>query len=294
MFPYKFVNNEKVKLDYKGKVPRLKFFDLNKFKGKEYADFVLEFKNYMKDFINKPWDLREETIKYSELDTVILYNVLITFSHIIYERFRVDAFKYPTISSLAFAIYRTNNLKENTIPIINGSLYKDLKEGFTGGSCDVYKCIGRKINVYDINSLYPSVMANSVMPVGEPVYFEGDISKYEKDSFGFFEVEVTAPLDLEIPILQVRIKTNEGIRTIAPVGNWIGTFFSEEIKEAITLGYKIKNLRGYLFKKENIFKEFILDLYKYKENSDPGSADYTIFKLLMNSLYGRFGMAPEI
>jgi hypothetical protein len=36
--------------------------------------------------------------------------------------------------------------------------------------------------------------------------------------FGFFEVEVTAPNNMNIPLLQTRIKTKGGTRTIAPLG----------------------------------------------------------------------------
>jgi DNA polymerase type B, organellar and viral len=135
-------------------------------------------------------------------------------------------------------------------------------------------------------------MLNQDMPLGKPIQFEGDISKTIKDPFGFFEV--SAPLELKIPILQIRVKLNGIFKTISPVGSWINTHFSEEIKEAKKLGYKFKILRGYLFEKENIFKEFILDLSEIKENSSKGSANYTIFKLLMNSLYGRFGMSPKM
>jgi hypothetical protein len=35
-------------------------------------------------------------------------------------------------------------------------------------------------------------------------------------------------------------------------------------------------------------------LYYFKEISDKNSADYTIYKLLMNSLYGRFGMSTIV
>jgi hypothetical protein len=59
-------------------------------------------------------------------------------------------------------------------------------------------------------------------------------------------------------------------------------------------GYKFKVIRGYLFERENIFKEYVEDLYKIKLNSKPGSPDYSISKLLLNSLYGRLGMNPNM
>ena len=30
---------------------------------------------------------------------------------------------------------------------------------------------GGKIFAYDVNSLYPSVMVNSIFPIGNPIYF---------------------------------------------------------------------------------------------------------------------------
>jgi hypothetical protein len=95
-------------------------------------------------------------------------------------------------------------------------------------------------------------------------------------------------------LLQIRLKTEGGTKTIAPVGKWVGTYFSEELKAAENLGYKFKILRGYLFNKELIFDKYITDLYYFKEISDKNSADYTIYKLLMNSLYGRFGMSTIV
>jgi DNA polymerase type B, organellar and viral len=170
-------------------------------------------------FKNKKWNLREETIKYCKNDSILLYKILIEFNKIIYGKYRVDAFKHPTISSLAFAIYRTNFLKPLRVPIINGEMYDDIKVSYTGGSVDVYKSFGNNVKCYDVNSLYPYVMLEQDMPVGNPIQFEGDISKFIKDPFGFFEVEVNAPLNLNIPILQIRTKMNGIFKTISPVGS---------------------------------------------------------------------------
>lgn len=44
---------------------------------------------------------------------------------------------------------------------------------------------------------------------------------------------------------------------------------------------------------ELIFKDFIIDLYKIKSTHTKDHPMYLISKLLMNSLYGRFGMHEE-
>jgi hypothetical protein len=53
--------------------------------------------------------------------------------------FRLDILKYNTLSSLTFAIFRSKFLKIAKIPIIEGDLFSQLKEAYTGGAVDVYK-----------------------------------------------------------------------------------------------------------------------------------------------------------
>lgn len=220
--------------------------------------------------------------------------------------FIIDILKYPTLSSLAFAIYRSNFYREDyKIPLIEGDIFNFIKKGYTGGAVDIYKPSspkGDKVFRYDVNSLYPNSMKEFNMPIDNPTYFEGDLALLNEDSgynlsqrnkpFGFFEVEVNAPLNMKIPLLQSKIKFGNGTITIAPVGTWTGIYFCEEIYNAEKYGYKFKKLRGYLFNKANIFSEYVDFLYNLKVNSDKNSPDYTISKLLLNCLYGRFGMNP--
>jgi hypothetical protein len=152
------------------------------------------------------------------LDVIALYQVIEKFSLFIFNNFRLNIIKYPTLPSLALAIYRSKFLNDYKIPLIGEKIYNDIKKGYTGGAVDVYKPYGKNIYRYDVNSLYPSVMRNYPMPVGNPVYFEGDITHFVNKPFGIFEVEVTSPLNLNIPILQTRVKTSNGIRTMAPNG----------------------------------------------------------------------------
>lgn len=263
LFPYKFVSNKDIPLNYKGEVPFIKDFDNV---GEE------DYSIYSKEFINKSWSLKEQTIKYCELDCLVLYQILDKFSKNIFKLFRLDVFKYPTLSSLAFAIYRSEFLKVHMIPLIHDEMYNFIKDSYTGGSVDVYKsCSGKEINSsverekiyrYDVNSLYPFAMKNYPMPVGTPIYFEGDIlnvnSNIKEKPFGIFEVDIISPENIEIPLLQTRIKTDNGYRTIRPLGNWSGKYFSHELYNAQKFGYKFKVKRGYLFEKADIFSSVIM------------------------------------
>jgi hypothetical protein len=161
---------------------------------------------------------------------------------------------------------------------------------YMGGSTDMFKPFGKNIFSYDVNSLYAYIMNKFDMPVGNIKFFEGNILNINPKAFGFFECKITAPKNIKHPILQIKFNTGNGLRTISPLGTWIGTYFSEEIYNAMKFGYKFEILRGYTFERKNIFKSYIADLYKIKKASNKNEPMYLISKLLMNSLYGRFGM----
>jgi hypothetical protein len=84
-----------------------------------------------------------------------------------------------------------------------------------------------------------------------------------------------------------------GIRSIAALGTWSDMIFSEEMKNAIKYGYKFEILWGYKFKPKNIFKEYVQNLYTLKLRFPKTNPLNYIAKLLLNSLYGRFGMIDK-
>lgn len=63
---------------------------------------------------------------------------------------------------------------------------------------------------------------------------------------------------------------------------------------AIKYGYKIVVLEGYTFDKGIVFDKYAADLFEIKSSHDSSHPMYLISKLLLNSLYGRFGMALDL
>ena len=264
IFPYSFVNLPNINLNYIGGVPDAHHFNVS----------FLEYLEYARQFETKLWSLKEETIKYCLNDCVILHNILMDFSSHIFNLFSINIHKYPTLPSLAFAIFRSNFLPllgENIeITQISGKVHNEIRVGYTGGCVDVYKPLLIIGFSYDYNSLYPSVMLKFNMPVGNPTHFIGDIRKYQPDAFGFFRCKITVPEDLKYPILQTHVKTKDGIRTVAAVGKYEDMLFSEEMDNAKKFGYKFDILLylprgqgpGARGEKAIIFAEFIGVLYK--------------------------------
>ena len=84
------------------------------------------------------------------------------------------------------------------------------------------KGLNKDIYCYDVNSLYPFVMSEFDSPVGPIHKFEGDIFMYEDNPFGFFLCKIKTLLvdgkPMERPLLQTKVKSDNGVRTIAPLG----------------------------------------------------------------------------
>lgn len=266
IFPYSFVSDN---LDYVGDVPDIKFF--SGITRQEYETYSIL------SSLDSPnsWNLREETIKYCLQDCKVLYKIIVKFNFLCNNKFKINIHRFPTLPSLAYGIFRASFLKHN-IPILVGDIYDFIRESYTGGSVDVFKPSSKsdkraKVYCYDVNSLYPFVMSKFSMPIGIPKYFkcikDFDFisfftSTYGSRPYGFFRAEITAPDNLEHPILQTKVKTKDGLRTISPLGSWTGVIFSEEMYNAEKYGYKFNIIEGYLFDKANVFDKYIKALYK--------------------------------
>jgi hypothetical protein len=282
IFPYNFVNdkfNKKINLNYIDNVPDFKYF--NNITLDQYIEYKL---NY------KIWNLKDETIKYCLQDCISLYQIIEKFNTLIFNKYSMNIHNFPTLPSLAFGIYRTHYLKDYKIPLITGQIFNDIKLSYTGGSTDMFKPYGTNIYRYDVNSLYPYAMKNNPMPIGNIKFFEGNILEINPNAFGFFKCEITAPSNIKHPILQTKFDTGNDLRTISPLGTWTDVLFSEEIYNAMKFGYKFKILSGYTFDKEYIFNDYVNDLYEIKQSHSKDDPMYLISKLLLNSLYGKFGM----
>jgi len=235
------------------------------------------------------YSLRNELIAYATLDCKILFDILIKFNQLIFDLYKLNINRCPTLPSLAFAIFRSKYLSTNTVPLITGQIFNDINQSYTGGSVDMIIPHGFNIYHYDINSLYPYSMKTFDMPVTNIKSFEGDILKFNPEALGFFEAIIHSPKDLNVPILQIHDKG----RTISPLGCFSGWFFSEELRNAKDkFGYDFEVLRGYTFDRLNIFKNYVSDLYNLRVTYPKSHPMNYIAKILMNSLYGRFGLKP--
>lgn len=275
-FPYSMVNENN--LNYIGPTP-----DISLFNGITNEEF--------EGIMSYTWNLKNELIRYLELDLKSLHQVLTRFSKDIFNLEKIDITKLPTISSISFKVFRTNYLENSKLPIVKGNAHKDMRNAYYGGVVEVFKNEGTNLKYYDVTSLYPFAMLND-MPTGEMLFTtDQNINNY----FGivFVEVDTTGldPKYLDYPLLPHKL---DG-RMYNPLGKWTGWYFSEEIKLAISFGYSVKVFYGYKFDKtSNVFTKFINKYFEIKAGLSNISMNKTTAKMVLNSMYGRLGMKPYL
>nr|YP_009693752.1 hypothetical protein [Inonotus obliquus]BBN21278.1 hypothetical protein [Inonotus obliquus] len=303
IYPYYFPNENN--LDYIGEVPAYKYFDDKKVSLDDYNNYKSKF--------NNNWSLKNETNNYCLNDCIVLHKIMLKFRELMLKYFRLDIIKCPTAASLSMRVFRTNYLDDKIIPNLPINIYNILVESYYGGHVDLYipesnsdftvteilSKIKNKdtndlevVNSYDINSLYPSVMKDNLFPTELVGYFKGDITLMDEYQvkFGIYKVKVSVADSIKHPILPLH---NEG-KSIYPTGNWIGWYTSIEIENALQLGYKFEILDGFIFDTDDLFSKFVTDLYNLRLQYPKNHPMNYILKILMNSLYGRFGIDPNL
>lgn len=152
--------------------------------------------------------------------------------------------------------------------------------------------------VLDVNSLYPSVMYNELLPYGIPQWQDGLPELTERWRLSVFMITFTAKLKPgHIPCIQIK-----GSSMFAPAEYL--TEISEPTQMTMTnidfalyqKHYDMDVLSydgGWRFRAQaGMFKSFIDKYSAIKANSEGGQRE--LAKLTMNNLYGKFGTNPRV
>ena len=213
-----------------------------------------------------------------------------------------------TIGSDALANYKEMNKNFNKyFPILPYEIDKDIRKSYKGGFTYLNDCYKEKTTdcgiVLDVNSLYPSVMKFEKLPFGDPIYFEG---KYENDMlYPLYIQTISCVFNLKkdkIPTIQIKnnlsfipneyVKSSDGdIVTLTLTSIDLELFFDHYDVSDITYhsGWKFRSIKG-------LFTTYIdyWSAKKIQSKKDKNDALYRISKLMLNSLYGKFGLNPDV
>lgn len=213
-----------------------------------------------------------------------------------------------TIGSCALAEYKkiiTKRDFKRFFPI--PKYHQDVKQSYRGGFTYLNpEFAGKTIKngiVLDVNSLYPSVMYDSYLPYGTPIFFKG---KYEKDNiYPLYTQMIRCQFELKpgkIPTIQIKygynFRANEYLTTSGDTE--VVLCLNSVDMELFLDHYEVYNLEyisGWKFKSaQGLFTDYI-DKWsnnKIQAKKDGNHGLYLISKLFLNSLYGKFGTDTRV
>lgn len=198
-----------------------------------------------------------------------------------------------TIPSTAMAAYLFRHYHTNIWIHNNKEAIELERSAYKGGRCECFY-IGDLSNetyyTFDVNSLYPSVMQNNLYPV-----------KYNQIKHGISTETLRQKLDELSCVAHVSLETTEAAyaikkdRTIFPIGKFDAVLCTPEIKYALDHGHIKEVYHCVFYEQADIFTSYVHTMYQLRQEFKAAKvAEYqNLCKLLMNSLYGKFGQKAE-
>lgn len=171
------------------------------------------------------------------------------------------------------------------------------RQAYYGGRAEIIRR-GKDIEHYsfDVNSMYPSVMLNEYFPDPSSAKWEQTptqetikVRLWEKKLF-IVDCTIKVP---DMYIAPLPYKHPELKKLVFPVGTFRASWSSVEIQLALNQGAEIIEVHKMLTyqKKEKYFERWVSDMYSARKEAQKNGngALQATFKLMMNSLYGKFG-----
>lgn len=299
-FPYRFYSPSTQY--WVGDVPPREMFDVP-------AERAEEFDAWWGAWPPGGYSIEDEVVRYCTLDCSILCEVL--------ERYRasaiavsgVDPLCSVTIASHALRVYRTFHMHSGALfPLLSSEEYSFVRRGLLGGRTDARAVLrrwepgsGRYACHFDIRSHYPSVQRSAPLPIGAPWWADpvcgadacsAWLIGLGDDKCALVECDVQCPGRLFHPVLLER----RGERLVAALDITHGVFTSPELLLALSHGYTVTRIKRALCSNtsRDAFASYI-DLYyglknkHSKDGPEPNPGLASVAKLMLNSLWGKFG-----
>lgn len=192
---------------------------------------------------------------------------------------------------------------EKHFPVLALPIDENIRQAYRGGFTYLNPKYANKIIeggiVLDINSMYPAIMMNKQLPIGQPVPFTG--AYIEDKDYPLYVQHISCEFDVKpdmIPTIQIKknpmFKATEYVRSTK--GERVDLFLSNVDMALFKEHYDVHDIEygnGFKFRSATgMFKEYIEKWTEVKVNNT--GAVRLLAKLMLNSLYGKFGSNPDV
>jgi len=228
--------------------------------------------------------------RYCRRDAEVLHRALVSLQEVV---LTLGGQLRASIAGCAMDIYRRHfhlwpwkTVGQETNRIVRPAYYGGRNENYVYGKIE-------GVNMYDITSLYPAVMAEGVYP--HPSHLKLEVAPPPAGEWWNWEGVAQATLDVPLQFIPP-LPCRERQHLYFPCGEMSGLWTIAELRNALRNGVRFENVEWVLGSPVtfNPFSQFVEQLFGlraiYLEEGDGRS---NLVKLLLNALYGRFGLNPD-
>lgn len=195
-----------------------------------------------------------------------------------------------TVGSTAFNTWRYKYLNREVYVHKDPDVLKLERAGYHGGRVEVFRQGAQWTDTYyylDINNMYGYVMQQGLFPVG----LQGHTTKLGmRRMLSYLEryaIMARVTLDTDEPVYLTKVNGHAAY----PLGRFETVLTTQELKYALLNGHLESVQEFSWYKQTDLFRDYVNDFYNlrlhYRQQGNQGFEQ--ICKLLVNSLYGKFG-----
>jgi len=196
----------------------------------------------------------------------------------------------PTLASQAYHTYRYKFMREDLYSSRDPEIVEMEYEAYRGGRSEAFflgEVRGKNLYKLDVNSMYPYVMLEYHHPV-RPLWICEDVSVQKlRELSNSYWLIVDADIVTTEPFLAVR----RNGKLLFPVGRIRAILCGEEVTYALAHNYVRAVRKAIIYRRAKPFDAYVKFFWnlRQKAKSEGDTVTEQNCKLLLNSLYGKFG-----
>lgn len=194
-----------------------------------------------------------------------------------------------TAPSLAMGCYRHRFLQREIIFHQEQAVRELERRAYYGGQVEIYRHgkRRRKVHQLDVTSLYPSVMLDGLFPYRLETQSD-DVDGYTCEPW---DMGLCGVADVLIDTIDRSYPKRWEGKTIYPIGEYWTSLCGPELKHAFDNGHIKRFGRWSLYKIDRLFTDYVNFFWELRREAKlSGNVLYDLLcKLMLNSLYGKFG-----
>lgn len=219
----------------------------------------------------------ERYYSYIKQDVLLLQRVILALWQHIYDLEGSVGYLPVTLPALSVRVFRKTLPRPMLVPR-EKRLRALMADAYRGGRVECWRAEDTEGEQWDVNSMYPAVMLGEQYPIS---YRGGWTTSYQPGTSSVWRIRYRQHNQTIPPVLIFDGYSSESAAVYGP-----------EIDKLIEVGADVEILEGYVFTDTaNIFDKFVERYYTLRMDAKRkgNTAIAYVAKLMLNSLYGKFG-----